>query len=279
MDDLQGRLERAYAYADGHAAGFWRTLVGYAAGKVTRAEALACLGGFQTVDGGWWGIGTMKAPLATISNTINGLHWLCMLEGADTRLAGRALDFVGHKQRADGSWDEDEAICQHEPRSWMQPGIYANQVWYTAAICRYVLHLGRTDAVDWGKALAFLNAAWDGGRFPEYAHTHWVGLYLYANMPGAGRHEQAVVDGCLKILQEFVARPKVNAGEVGEVGCAALGAGQEALLAQVKARVLDGQAAAGYWDFADGDAEDRAVNTAKVALFLRLLRDNKDDQN
>ncbi len=85
---------------------------------------------FQNADGGWWGIGMLKAPLSTISNTINGLHWLRMVGAEKSALLDRTVAFLKAGQKEGGYWDEPKEILDHDPLMWMVPGKRANQVWY-----------------------------------------------------------------------------------------------------------------------------------------------------
>jgi hypothetical protein len=271
--EIGALLAKADRYANAHGNGFMRVLVSCAAGNTTRAEALAAVGAFQLADGGWWGIGMLKAPLSTVTNTINGLMWLCFLDGSASPSAEQAVAFLRQRQRDDGSWDEVEEINQHGPQIWMVPGSYANQVWYTVAICRYLMELGRENEVDFAAALDFVRHGWDGGQFPQYIHPHWMGLYVFNRTVDGNSLDSQIAAGCLARLLNFAAVPQLNAGELGEVGYAALGAGQPAagLLANVSQRLMAGQAQEGYWDFDEGDTEDRVMNTAKVAGFFRAL--------
>ena len=264
-------LDKAYGYTEVHGDGFYRALVAHAAGRLGQSEALAALGAFQAANGGFWGIGTLKAPLATMSNTINGLMWLCFLGGADSALTERAVGFLRRTQRPDGGWDEVERIRQHNPTIWMVPGNYSNQVWYTVAICRYLMELGREGGVDFGAALDFVRRGWDGTGFPDYIHPHWMGLYVFSRLPQPDEADREIAAGCLGRLAEYAGQPQLNAGELGETAYAALGAGEAAaeLFDKAQGRLAAGQAAEGYWDFADGDLEDRVVSTAKVCGFWR----------
>ena len=270
-EEIAALLDKAYGYTEAHGDGLARALVGHAAGRLGQNEALAALGAFQAPSGGFWGIGTLKAPLATVSNTINGLMWLCFIGGADSPLTERAVDFLRRKQRPDGGWDEVERIRQYNPSIWMVPGNHSNQVWYTVAICRYLLELGRAEAVDFAAALDYVRRGWDGTGFPDYIHPHWMGLYVFNRLPEAGDADAQIAAGCLRRLLEYAGQPMLNAGELGETAYAALGAGAPAaaLLDKAQRRLAGGQTAEGYWDFAEGDAEDRVLNTAKVCGFWR----------
>ncbi len=129
--------------------------------------------------------------------------------------------------------------------------------------------------MDFAAALTFLRTAWGDKGFPMYPHTHWMALYLFSALPGRGALEQRIVQQSLEIVRDYALQERTNAGEVGEIGYASFKAGPVAreVLSQVLQRIIAGQAEEGYWDFADGDVQDRVVNTTKIVSFLKIARE------
>jgi len=137
---------RACDFVKEHGAEWTKGIARFAVGRGSREEAVRGVAKFQNPDGGWWGIGTLKAPISTISNTINGLFWLAMIDEHDSPLLDSTAEFLKSHQHSEGFWDEPEEILSHNPRPWMKPGNRANQVWYTALKKRSML-------ANWGKLL------------------------------------------------------------------------------------------------------------------------------
>jgi hypothetical protein len=67
----------------------------------------------------------------------------------------------------------------------------------------------------------------------------------------------------------YCSEEKVNAGELGEVACAALAAGApaEGLLEKFLQRLLNDQNEAGFWGNVGDDVEDLALNATKILAF------------
>ena len=250
-------------------------LAAHAMGRLDPASAIARLSEFQNDDGGWTGLANLMAPISTTSSAIMALHWLSMMGAADeSPFLDKTVDFLSSNQKAEGYWDEPEEIAQYSPKSWMLPGNCANQLWFTAAICRYLLDLGRGDAVNFKAALDFLRSGWDGERFPAYPHTHWMALALLSRLPSANELDEEIAQGSEHFLLQVVSEDGLSAGEMSEIAYAAFVARPraDALFERALAKVQSGQGEDGGWLVEGGDLEDRVIATVQALYLLRNVR-------
>ncbi len=95
-----------------------------------------------------------------------------------------------------------------------------------------------------------------------------MALYLFSSL-SQGDLEREIVEKSLVVLEHFASEEKVNAGELGEVACAALAVGSlaEGLLQKLIQRFLDHQDDAGWWGNAGDDVADLVLNTTKILAF------------
>ncbi|MBT3605224.1 MAG: hypothetical protein HOE48_19020 [Candidatus Latescibacteria bacterium] len=63
-------IHRASHYLETHGPPWTLAMARFMTNQGDRNDVLTALAKYQNDDGGWWGIGTLKAPISTISNTI-----------------------------------------------------------------------------------------------------------------------------------------------------------------------------------------------------------------
>ena len=267
---MQTQIDKACDFVETHGAPWQQAIARYTANRIGQSEALQALAKHQNPDGGWCHIGTLKAPITTISNTLNGLLYLTFLDAHNSPQLDNTISFLQQCQHPKGCWDEPEEILQHAPSKWMVPGQYPNQVWYTAAICRYLHQLNRLNDIAFDTALSFLHQAWNGEEFPMYIHTHWVAFYLFSQLPEQNALHQQIITHSLKHITAFAHKENVNHGELGEVALSALLTGQQGqeLLQHLLHRFATTQGPTGYWGTPQSTTEDRVTNTIKILGFL-----------
>lgn len=98
-----------------------------------------------------------------------------------------ALLCLRQRQRADGSWEEDEAIRELAP-PWAMPGDLAATLYLTANCAFWLSMLPQPDdaAARGARFLAgHLTAA---GELPSFSHTQWLAIGLWQRL---GLHEPA----------------------------------------------------------------------------------------
>ncbi len=247
----------------------WHTLASIAAGRLPAEQALDELRGFQNADGEWHDLDPdLRWTTSTISTTQVALQWLIWIGAADSDLAARSVEFLQGSQHADGYWDEPTEILGSDPPKWMLPGRKSNLLWLTAAVCRWLDEMGQENEVEFDAALEFLRDGWDGDRYPEYNHTHWMALALFSRTAGDSDRDRQIARGCADFLSARLADDAVDPVDVTSVAQAALRAGEmgEGVLATALEKVTGDQEADGGWITRYGDRH-RAAATAQ-ALFL-----------
>ena len=179
------------------------------------SEVIEALAVNQRDDGGWTRTDKdFQGDLSIITATFVALQWLNWIGDRDSSVLLNTLDFLRRTQREDGSWDEPEAIVGFNPPFWMLPGRYGNQVWLTSALCCKLMESGLQHEVDFAKAVDFVRRGWNGERFPDYAHTHWMALPLF-HLHGSGNGtDEEIVSGCKKMLYDTVEQGKGDPGDV-----------------------------------------------------------------
>jgi hypothetical protein len=269
---IQDRLEKAHDFLEQHGSELARALSAVAVGRLSEEAMLARLTRFQNGDGGWWGLSEFKARISNLSSTINALHWLGVLNGRGSAALDNTVAFLSSIQQPDGRWDEPEEILEYNPRPWMKPGDYANQLWVTAAICRYLAEFEREQDVRFDAAVSFLRRAWKGDRFPGHPHTHWMALSLFGGRLRASEKDCEIVEGCKQVLKDAILRQQVGPVEYSSIALAAWRTGPVVhdLFEMALQSVLEGQAEDGGWDVANGDLEDRVTATTRNLFLLRL---------
>ncbi len=244
-------------------------LANYATGDCSREEVIEALRINQRLDGGWTGTDKdFQGDLSIITATFVALQWLNWIGDRNSAVLLNTLDFLRRTQREDGCWDEPEEIVRFNPPFWMLPGRYGNQVWLTSALCCKLEELGQAHQVDFTKALEFVRRGWNGERFPDYAHTHWMAMPLFRLQGSGSGTDEQIIRGCRKRLYEAVERDEADPGDTISIAYASLLAGNvaEDLFELSLARVKSNQQGDGGWITNHGE-KHRASFTVE-ALFL-----------
>jgi len=93
---------------------------------------LAAITDAQNPDGGFR-VPQLATELSVVGRTAEMLIYLTALGGADFGSAQAAADFLVERQRADGTWDEPEALRAASPPPHFRPGSKDVVGWETAA--------------------------------------------------------------------------------------------------------------------------------------------------
>lgn len=249
------------------------SLARYATGDCSRGEVIEALAVNQRDDGGWTRTDKdFQGDLSIITAAFVALQWLSWIGDRDSSVMLNTLDFLRRTQRDDGSWDEPDAIVDFNPPFWMLPGRYGNQVWLTAALCCKLMESGLQHEVDFAKAVNFVRRGWNGKRFPDYNHTHWMALPLFhIHGSGNGTDEQ-IVSGCRRILYDTVEQGKGDPGDVISIAHASHLAGDvaEDLFELSLASVTGNQQEDGGWITGHGE-EHRASFTVEALFLFRKI--------
>jgi hypothetical protein len=171
----------------------------------------------------------------------------------------RALAFLAYRQRADGSWQEEEEVAQAAP-PWVKPGDTAATLYLTANCGFWMATLvGSEDGRQAATYLqTFLTVA---GQLPTFLHAHWLAGALWHSVGWPD-----VADSVFTYLhQERL--PELSAANLAWLIVALRRAAVPAdhpLLQAAATRLDQCQEADGRWPADDGPDWD--VNTTLEAL-------------
>lgn len=146
----------------------------------------------QRADGGW---APFWAP--EYSSLDATCYQLAQAEGLELGFGvsslARAIEFLRSRQRQDGSWEEDEAVCDLAPQ-WARPGELAPRLYLTAN-CGWLLAnatlCGAVVTADEAarRAGAYLERHLaEDGSLPSFLHAHWLAAGLWMRL---GREDLA----------------------------------------------------------------------------------------
>lgn len=249
------------------------SVAGFSTGACSRGEVIEALAVNQRDDGGWTRTDKdFQGDLSIITATFVAFQWLNWIGDRNSQVLLDTLDFLRRTQREDGSWDEPEAIVDFNPPFWMLPGRYGNQVWLTSALCCKLLESGLQHAVDFARAVDFVRGGWNGERFPDYNHTHWMALPLF-HLHGSGDStDEQIVIGCKEILCHAVEEGKGDPGDIISIAHASRLAGDVAkdLFELSLASVTGNQQEDGGWITGHGE-EHRASFTVEALFLFRKI--------
>lgn len=92
-----------------------------------------------------------------------------------------ALTFLEHRQRDDGSWEEEEAVAQLAP-PWAAPGNLAARLYLTAN-CGFWLATSIEGRINADQAADYLQNHLDSdGQLPTFLHAHWLAGGLWYSL-------------------------------------------------------------------------------------------------
>ena len=182
---------------------------------------------------------------------------------AHERAIRSALAFLEHRQRDDGSWEEEEHLAGQTP-PWLTPGDLAARLYLTAN-CGFWLATFATPGVGVDRAAGYLRQHLDGeGQFLTFPQTLWLagGLWYRLHWPEA--HQ------VFRFLQQQV--PQLSASNLAWLMSTLLLAGlplHHPLIEQAAARLEQSQEEDGRWSSEDGAARDVHA-TLEAMRVLRL---------
>lgn len=128
----------------------------------------------QNPDGGFPSRPKAGSPSA-VDSTLTSLWQLDELGMLDHPATRQAMTFLVNMQQADGSWDENPALPEHDLPPWIRPGEMATRL-YLSAYSAYwlgVLHIA-PETLD--RALQYLLTQQDAqGKINGFLHNTWLG--------------------------------------------------------------------------------------------------------
>ena len=266
----EDRLAGAVDFVTRHGDAPTRALARFFAGQLGADEALAALGACQLPDGGWMGLDKdFVGEVSIVSCAHVALDWLAAVDPRDERLVPGTLSYLRAIQRDDGSFDEPEDILRFGVPVWMRPGNVAVQAWLTAAVLCRLHELGRREAIDFDGGMAFLRGVWDGGRFPDFLHTHWVAMPIFAGGDGSDRE---IALACRDILSDASDTGAVDPGDAASIATGSYLAGEvgSELLHQALEMTLAAQDEDGGWKTNYADKHRVAMTVSALALLRKL---------
>lgn len=145
-----------------------------------RAELAA----MQNSDGGfsYW---LPDRSLSTVCDTAYVLGWLDDLNLREGPIVDRAVQFIFAHQKADGGWDEVEALRELDVPEFLVPGEPTTRTWLTAYCAHWLMLFGYADApICRGCPVHFLlNHRDESGRLIGYQRATWDALPIFHRFP------------------------------------------------------------------------------------------------
>ena len=249
------------------------SLAQYLRGDCSREEVIETIKINQRDDGGWArNDKDFQGDLSNITATFVALQWLNWIGDQNSSVLQNTLYYLRRNQRKDGSWDEPEEMANFNPPFWMLPGRYENQVWLTSALCCQLKELGREQQVDFPKAVEFIRQGWDGERFPEYPHTHWMAMPLFRLQGSNSETDEQIIKGCKKILYEVVEEDEADSGDIIPIAYASHLAGDvaEDLFELSLTKVKGNQHSDGGWITNHGEKHRASITVDALFLFKKM---------
>ena len=102
-------------------------------------------------------------------------------------------------------------------------------------------------------ALASLRSGWEGGGFPVFLHTHWMGLYIFRCLNEQTDLDREIARGCASRLIEDLSNDAVDAIDVTAIAHAAFRSGANDVFDVAFPIVVGNQAEDGGWTTGYGD--------------------------
>jgi hypothetical protein len=230
-------------------------------------EVLDGLAAAQNPDGGL-AYRLKPGQVSSVGNTAFVLQWLDDMKVRRGPVVEPACRFLLDQQRADGGWDEAEAIRALDPPEWREPGRIEARIWLTAYCAHVLIRFGLAEAEGTGCPARFLLAHRDEtGRLTGYLRATWIALPLFALYPG---RDAEPFRRALSVVEEHYAADwdaSCVAWLLRCLGDAGLPA-ERGLVARCLADLEGKQRADGSWGSEDG--EEHAAGATVEAL--RALR-------
>lgn len=232
--------ENARSYIEQQGTDLQKTMLWYVMGEVDKDVASAALAPYQNADGGWAnGLeieyqGNVSSPMTTAA----ALGYLSMFGLQDTELLDKTLNYLEQTQRADGSWDDVEAITQFQIPEYMGPGVYVE--YKTGMILKWLKRLGVDNQAMLDRAYQYLLA-----RFPEVStgNDFWnAAAYVnaFSEYPEMPEHQQ-ILHWAQQVLvppPDAAAQPQTEAATLPWMMIQALLHDDSYLLVPMKEQVL-----------------------------------------
>lgn len=174
-----------------------------------------------------------------------------------------ALAFLAHRQRADGSWEEEEYVAELTPL-WATPGNLAAHLYLTAN-CGFWRAALAEATEDVRQAASYLQRHLDAsGQLPTFLHTHWLAGGLWYRL----RRQEA--NRVFSYLERHL--PELPASNLAWLLSTLLLAGvppHDPLIEQAASHLEQYQEHDGHWPCEDGPERD--VHTTLEAIHVLHL--------
>jgi hypothetical protein len=133
----------------------------------------------QKEDGGF-SYGLFEGNPSALNSTHGALLRLDELGMLKSSSATRAIEYLLDKQKDDGGWEEDQAISEYNPPSWMSPGNLWARIYLSAQGGFWLEAGGVTNHTAFPKALDFLRKhQQETGWFEGFLHSTWIATSIF----------------------------------------------------------------------------------------------------
>ncbi len=265
-------VERAETYIRKHGDEFDQARLNALSGDgpvLSREQCQRFLAG-QRADGGWAPFWT--PDYSSLDATCYRL-WQCdeLMGLWDTPAVARAVTFLRSRQRADGSWEEDERVRDAAP-PWARPGELAPRLYLTANCGWSLANASLTGSFVTTDEAALRAGTYleshlaQDGALPSFLQTHWLAAGLWMRL---GREDLAyrTLDHLATHLSGAI--PASSLARMLTT-LAGLGISPDHPLAQrATALLMSQQRADGSWASEDGPERDPYVTVEAVRGLIQ----------
>jgi hypothetical protein len=211
----------------------------------------------QTLAGGWPAFYSGRVP--SIDATCFRLAQLDDLGALQRHPARSAVHWIASRQRADGTWQEDESLADDAP-PWAQPGdpeatlyLTANAAYWLTIADGYEDHVGRAAEV----IKESLNS---DGTWPSFLVTGWLGAAVL--------HKVGIFYEAARMQVVLTERtPGMSANDAASLAAALRRAGvadDDRTLSAARRRLAETQRSDGGWASDDGELFDVEVTLQAI---------------
>jgi hypothetical protein len=211
----------------------------------------------QTLAGGWPGFYSGRIP--SIDATCFRLAQLDDMSALQRRPARSAVHWLASRQRADGTWQEDESLAADAP-PWAQPGDPEATLYLTANAAYWLTIAEGYDEIVGKAADVIASSLNDDGSWPSFLVTGWLGAAVLFK---ANRFYEAA--RMQVVLTERL--PGMTANDAASLAASLRRAGlsdDDWTLAAARRRLAETQRSDGGWSSDDGELFD--VNVTLQAI-------------
>jgi hypothetical protein len=225
----------------------------------------------QNPDGGFPSRPRSENP-SSVDNTLTALWQLNELGMLNTPEAQSAIGFLVSSQLADGSWDENPALPEHDLPPWIKPGEVPTRNYLSAYAAFWLGIANKTKAEAFQRAAGYLRSQQEtSGRIPGYLHGHWIGTSALF-MAGDDYSENALRG--LSILDQISMQEWEDSQIAWAIDCLGMAgiAADHPFVHKMVEELTARQEAGGSWSSEDGASYAVSATISAIKALKRFGR-------